>query len=86
MDFSKQKGNYSYELDKGRELINSWYSDPKVTVSGYISNIEQLITPAYINGSAKRQFLVFLHGQKTKAGILQLCYNSIMKAQGLAVS
>lgn len=85
MDYSKKKGDYTYELDRGRKQIDSWHADPELTVSGYISKVEQLIAPAYINVTAKPRFLAALRSQTTKDGILFLCYNSIMSAQGFAV-
>ena len=85
LDFSKQKGNYSNNLDNGRDQINNWYSDSTVSVADFKLNIEKLIESAYINVTAKPRFLHNLRSQRTKDGILFLCYNSIMSAQGYGV-
>lgn len=85
LDFSKTAGCYTKNLTDSIALIKAWYFDSNISHDCFVQRVHALIAEAKFNAVAKPRFLAALLRTKTKDDALQLCYNSLLSAKGLAV-
>lgn len=82
-DLTKVKNTYAKALVDNKELIEKNYN--VMSVVDYKNYITNLVKDNSNDTNAQRNFLLNVSKQRTKDGLLSLCWNAILKADNLEV-
>lgn len=88
LQVSKIKTSYVHSLKSKKSEIDSTYLDKKVSTEQFRTYIRNIIVNTNSKSledksPATKRFLIALSKQYNKDGIIQLVYNSMLKADGL---
>ena len=90
LTLTTKKSSYVHSLLKKKDEINSKYSDSRVSTQQLKQFVREIIISTNDKdldkkSVATKRFLISLDQQKSKTGILQLVYNSMLNGDGCGV-